>query len=116
MKHLAKLLSPVRTLEYNVKIIKDIIEKLIIVKVPKGYQIIDFDVNEVLTNAPLKYTIYLVAKRIYENHEILTSITRNEMREILLLCTKNVYFTFRDAVYLQINGVAMGSPLGPVFF
>ena len=38
------------------------------------------------------------------------------MREILLLCTKNVYFTFRDAVYLQTNGVAMGSPLWPVFF
>ena len=36
------------------------------------------------------------------------------MREILLLCTKNVHFTFRDVVYLQTDGVAMGSPLGPV--
>ena len=36
------------------------------------------------------------------------------MREILLLCTKNVHFTFRDVVYLQKDGVAMGSPLGPV--
>ena len=36
------------------------------------------------------------------------------MKEILLLCTKNVHFTFRDVVYLQTDGVAMGSPLGPV--
>ena len=36
------------------------------------------------------------------------------MREIILLCTKNVHFTFKDVVYLQADGVAMGSPLGPV--
>ena len=65
---------------------------------------------------PLKYTIYFILKRIYENHEILTSVTRNEMREILLLCMKNLYFTFRDVVYLQTNGVALGSPLEAVFF
>ena len=36
------------------------------------------------------------------------------MREILLLCTKNVYFTFTDVGYLQTDGVAMDSPFGPV--
>ena len=36
------------------------------------------------------------------------------MRKILLLCTKNVHFTFRDAVCLQTDGIAMCSPLGPV--
>ena len=42
------------------------------------------------------------------------SITRNEMGEILLLCTKNIHFSFRDAVYLQADGNTMGSPLGSV--
>ena len=37
VKHLAKLLSPLRTLEYPVKITKDLIEKLRTVKVPKGF-------------------------------------------------------------------------------
>ena len=35
------------------------------------------------------------------------------MREILLLCTKNVHFTFRDVVCLQTDEIAMCSPLGP---
>ena len=35
-------------------------------------------------------------------------------RKFLLLCTKNVHFTFRDVVYLEADGVAMESPLGPV--
>ena len=79
-----------------------------------GHQLVSFDLKALFTNVPLEYTIDLVLKRIYENHEIPTSITRNEMREILLLCTENVHFTFRDAVYLQTDGVTMDSPLGTV--
>ena len=37
------------------------------------------------------------------------------MKNLLTLCTKNVHFSFikRD-IYLQIVGLAMGSPVGPV--
>ena len=28
--------------------------------------------------------------------------------------TKSVHFTFNNEVYVQVDGVAMGSPLGPV--
>ena len=53
-------------------------------------------------------------KRIYENHEILTSIARNKIREILFLYTKNVHFKIRDVVYLQTDGFAIDSPMGLV--
>ena len=36
------------------------------------------------------------------------------MKELLHLCTKNVHFIFNGEIYIQIDGVAMGSPLGPV--
>ena len=36
------------------------------------------------------------------------------MKELLLLCTKNIHFTFNNEIYQQCDGVAMGSPLGPV--
>ena len=36
------------------------------------------------------------------------------MKELLFLCTKNVHFTFNNQIYIQLDGVAMGSPLGPV--
>ena len=32
----------------------------------------------------------------------------------LYLCTKNVHFTLNSKTYVQIDGVAMGSPPGPV--
>ena len=40
--------------------------------------------------------------------------TRPEMKRLLTLCTKNVQFTFDNQVYQQNDGVAMGSPSGPV--
>ena len=36
------------------------------------------------------------------------------MKELLILCTKNVHFTFNNEINIQVDGVAMGSPLGPV--
>ena len=36
------------------------------------------------------------------------------MKELLLLCTKNVHFTFNSEIYQESDGVAMGSPLGLV--
>ena len=36
------------------------------------------------------------------------------MRNLLLLCTKNVHYCFGGAVYQQNDCVTMGSPLRPV--
>ena len=36
------------------------------------------------------------------------------MKKLLLLCTKNVHFTFGNNIYQEKDGVAMGSTLGPV--
>ena len=36
------------------------------------------------------------------------------MEEFLLLCTKHVNFTFNGDIYIHLDGVAMGSPLGPL--
>ncbi|CAH8429348.1 unnamed protein product [Dicrocoelium dendriticum] len=36
------------------------------------------------------------------------------LQNLILLCTENVRFQFEGKAYKQIDGVAMGSPLGPV--
>ena len=94
-----------RVSEYNVKGTNNFTEKLRTVKVPNGCQMVSFCVKALFINVPLK--------RIHENQEISTLIARSEMRE-LLLCMKNVHFTFRGVVYIQTDGVVVGSPLGPV--
>ena len=75
---------------------------------------VSFDMKSLFTNVPLDRTIQLVLKRIYEKHEVSANITKQEMKEMLILCTKNVHFTFNKEVYKQTDRVAMGSRLGPV--
>ena len=35
------------------------------------------------------------------------------MKELLHLCTKNINLIFNGEIYIQIDGVVMGSPLDP---
>ena len=36
------------------------------------------------------------------------------MKKLRTICTKNVHFSFNNDISINIDGVAMGSPLGPV--
>ena len=75
---------------------------------------VSFDVVSPFTNISLEETINIVTKRIYDKNEINTNIPKQEMKELLYLCTENAHFTLNSKAYVQIDGVAMGSPLGPV--
>ena len=112
-KYLAKQLSSLGTSEYAVPSSKEFMTTIKNVQVPSGYHMVSFDVKSLFTNVPLKYTIGLVLEQIYNKGELVTNITRSEMKE-MLLCTKNVHFSYNHDIYIQRDGVAMGSPLGPV--
>ena len=66
------------------------------------------------TNVPLEETIDIILNKIYDEKKIETNIPRNIMKDLLYLCTKHVHFNYGGKIYIQIDGVAMGSPLGPV--
>ena len=111
-KYLAKLLSPLSLSQYTIKSTKDFIQKIHNVNVPHGFNMISFDVKSLFASVPLEETINVALDRIYHRKEIETSISKNDMRN--LLCTKYVHFCFGGEIYQQNDGVAMGSPLGPV--
>ena len=75
---------------------------------------VSFDVVSLFTNVPLEETTNILIKRIYDRNEINTNIAKQEMKELLYLCTKNAHFTLNSKTYVQIGGVAMGFPLGTV--
>ena len=77
-------------------------------EVPNGYQIASFDVKSFFTNTPLDRTIDIILRRIYEKNEMQKSIKRSEMKELLIVCAKNVHFMFDNVIKVQNDGVAMG--------
>ena len=113
-KYLAQLLKPLSESRFTIKNSKTFTKMLKKMRIPPGYKMVSFDVVSLFTNVPLDETIDIIIKRIYDKKEINTDIPKKEMRELLYLCTKNAHFTLNNKTYLQVDGVAMGSPLGPV--
>ena len=100
--------------EYTVKSTSDFITHIKGQNIPNNFKLISFDVTSLFTNVPLDFTIDVILKRIYDENEVNTNIPKQQMRDLLLLCTKNVHFSYNGDIYTQADGVAMGSSLGPV--
>ena len=85
------------------------------IKTPLGFHIVSFDVVNLFTNVPLNKTIEIILRKVYKENLISTKIKKHHMKELLLLCTQGVHFTFNGETYMQKDGVMMGSPLGALF-
>ena len=71
------------------------------------------DVDSLFTNIPLEETIDICTNSLFENMEKVEYLSKIEFKELLSLATKESYFVFNGQLYKQVDGVAMGSPLGP---
>ena len=105
-KYLAKLLSSLNQFQYTVKNTKDFIEKIRNVNVHHGLDAILFDEKSLFPSVPLEETINIALNRIYHRKEIDISIRKSNMRNLLLLCTKNVNFCVGADIYQQNDGEA----------
>ena len=106
-------MSPLSTSEYTVKSTSDFITHIKGQNIPNNFKLISFDVTSLFTNVSLDFTIDVTLKRIYDENEVNTRC-KQQMRDLLLLSTKNVHFSYNGDIYTQADGVAVGSPLGPV--
>ena len=72
------------------------------------------DVESLFTNIPLDETIEICSKTV-SNLSLSDSstLTSSDFTQLLKLCTSESIFSFDGDLYKQVDGVAMGSPLGP---
>ena len=73
---------------------------------------ISYDVCNLLTNIPLKETIKLALNLIFEKRPEIR-IPRKQLTKLLEFAPSRTHFLFNGNYYNQIDGVALGSPLGP---
>lgn len=67
---------------------------------PKTYKMISVDIKNLFINVPLDETISIISTNIFDEGKIETSIPGKAMKELLLLCTKNIHFTFNGEIYI----------------
>ena len=106
--------------EYSINSNKNFIDKL------KGHSFstedvcVSFDVESLFTNVPLTEVITDIADTLFVDGNPFPvpeeskdkRLTKPIFIKLMALCTEGI-FLYKDAVYQQIDGCAMGSPLGP---
>ena len=79
------------------------------------YVQVSFDVESLFTNIPTIETIEIILNRAFKHSETFHQMNRDTLKKLLIICTQESHFQFNGNYYDQIDGVAMGSPLGPLF-
>ncbi|XP_045535441.1 uncharacterized protein LOC123721261 [Papilio machaon] len=69
---------------------------------------VSFDVASLFTNVPVAETIDIIKQHLIVNN------LPTEYISLIEFCLKSGYFLWRGDFYLQVDGVAMGSPIAPV--
>ena len=72
------------------------------------------DVESLFTNIPLNEVIDICIDDLFCDTNMIHNLDRNDMRELLTLAAYELFFIFDKVMYRQIDGVTMGSPLGPI--
>ena len=72
-----------------------------------------FDIDSLFTNLPLDETIDICIKKVFKRKQKFNGMTKIEFKKLLEFATKDALLLFNGKYYEQVDGVAMGSPLGP---
>ena len=71
------------------------------------------EVDSLFTNIPFDENIDICLNQLFENTDTVQGFTKSKLKQLLCLAIKESYFIFNGLLYKQIDGVAMGSTLGP---
>ena len=115
-KTIKQLISPYLPSKYNIKSTHELIQVLHTIK-PNNGILASLDIENLFTNVPVNETIDIIINNIYNNPSLPPlKINSNILRKLLLTCTTEVpFYDHLGNIYVQTDGVSMGSVLGPIF-
>ena len=117
-KWLDEKLKPLSVNRYTISDTFSFAEEIQNLDIDENDILVSYDVTSLFTNVPLQETIQIIAEKAFvddwfnETHNL--NITKSDLVQLLEVATKNQLFQFDGKLYEQIDGVAMGSPLGPL--
>ncbi|KAA3677925.1 uncharacterized protein DEA37_0007683 [Paragonimus westermani] len=111
---LTELLEPVRK-DIAVHSLKDTFEFVDSIRSlnVENKKIFSLDVCSLFTNVPLVETVDYLCGYI-RSEGLNVGLPEDALKQLILTCTQNVQFQIDGKRYRQKDGVAMGSPLGPL--
>ena len=110
-KFLVPILSSLTVNEYTVKDSFHFAEEIL--TFDHTLCMASLDVESLFTNIPLEETIINCVDDLFSHHDYHGKLSKNELHQLIKLATTESFFIFDDKMYKQLDGVSMGSPLGP---
>ena len=112
-KFFVPLLALLTSNEYTIKDSFSFEEELL--SFDSNLVMVSFDVESLFTNIPLKETIDLCVDILFYDRTNIDGITKDYFHDLLTICMSESLVLFDGEYYKRIDGVAMGSSLGPTF-
>ena len=114
-KQLNAIITPYLPAKYQINSTDEFLDILKATQ-PRG-ELFSIDAVSLFTNVPILQTIDIICDATYKNSQIPPpAISEANLRKLLIACTTKNPFTHIDGtLYLQKEGVSMGSPLGVTF-
>ena len=101
--------------KYMVKSTNEFLSIVSDVEYSENMLLASLDVESLFTNVPVYDTIDIILKNVSQHSNVLQSLESTK-KDLLTLCTTQTPLrNFNGELCLQIDGVLMGSSLGPTF-
>ena len=69
--------------------------------------------HNTLFDIPLEDTINIIIGKLFFENKTVHNCNKDQFKYLLTLATKESCFLFDGELYQEVDGVTMGSPLGP---
>ena len=110
-KFLDDIIKPHIPNQHMLNSTSNFLDKLDDFEIKPGDKMVSFDVVSLFTNVPLIHTINIIADHVYRSSSP-PPFSKTVFKNMLKTATQG-YFLYNDVLYQQVDGVIMGSPLGP---
>ncbi|MEL7307661.1 MAG: reverse transcriptase domain-containing protein, partial [Pseudomonadota bacterium] len=109
-RYLDDILKPFVPTRHTVKDSFDFADKIKSVTVPRDGLFVSFDVCSLFTNIPVESTINHICTLINDDE---LPFQKDILKTLLKLACSDVLFSFNNKLFVQHDGMSMGSILGP---
>lgn len=111
-KYIRQLRDTIRnTVSNTTKFVEDIVQ----VNLNDDERYVSLDIDDLFINMPVTRAVDIIINRIdYSEKFIESTLTKTDLKQLLLLAMNNSYFPFNNKIYKQKRGLPMGNPLSPL--
>ncbi|XP_073227542.1 uncharacterized protein [Porites lutea] len=117
-KWLEQKLKPLSLNEYTITDVFTFADEIRTHTMNEDDILVSYDVTALFTNVPLDETIKILVNKAFTgdwfNKTYGLNLQQDQLARLLEIATTNQLFQFNGQLYQQTDGVAMGSPLGPL--